>query len=421
MQLYAGLPIITNKITADEQQGVPHHLLGCIGLDEQPWVVGTFVQKALSVIEDIRARGKLPILVGGTHYYTQSLLFKDHLAVEDASEGRKPFVDDTKEEWPILQQPNEVLLEELSRIDPTMANRWHPNDRRKIQRSLEIYLQTGKKASDVYAEQRERKAAHLDGEATERSEAPAMRFPTLMFWIYAETDTSRDRLDERVDKMVDEGLLVEVQTLHAFANNEAASGSPVNETKGIWVSIGYKEFKDYARALEQDRTSEHPLEKLKAEATERTKIATRQYAKRQVNWIRIKFINALSEAHASNGLYLLDGTDASSFGQNVVAPAIDLSSHFLSGSHAMPSPASLSDVAAEMLKPKRDYDLSAAPEKWIRQHCIVCGVTSVTEDQWKLHVSSKAHRKRVSKSKKEGHEDLRAGRGAREKKDQPND
>ena len=89
MQLYSGLPIITNKITVEEREGVPHHLLGCIGFGEPTWVVGTFVKRALGVIEEIRSRGKLPILVGGTHYYTQSLLFRDRLAEteEDGQDG----------------------------------------------------------------------------------------------------------------------------------------------------------------------------------------------------------------------------------------------------------------------------------------------------------------------------------------------
>lgn len=125
MQLYAGLPIITNKITADEQQGIPHHLLGCIALHEQPWVVGTFVKKALRIIDEIRSRGKLPILVGGTQYYIQSLLFQDRLAEEeDGGSEAGEFIVDTKARWPILLQPTEVLLEELKKVDPIMAARW---------------------------------------------------------------------------------------------------------------------------------------------------------------------------------------------------------------------------------------------------------------------------------------------------------
>lgn len=403
MQLYAGLPIITNKITVEEQQGIPHHLLGYIGLHEQTWVVGTFVKRALSMIEEIRSRGKLPILVGGTHYYTQSLLFRDRLGEEDHNEP-KDFVPDTKQQWPMLDELTEVLLNELRRVDPIMADRWHPNDRRKIQRSLEIYLQTGRKASDIYAEQRKgvvSRDGSVDLDADQSPpDAPPMRFPTLLFWLHADSDNLRDRLDMRVEKMLADGLLEEVKELSAFASSQATDGVEIDQSRGIWVSIGYKEFQAYAAALQEGRLSVRQLEKLKAEAIERTQIATRQYAKRQLRWIRIKLVNALAQADASNNLYLLNGTDISSFGPDVVAPALELAHSFLTASSPMPNPTSLSAIASEMLIPRRDYDHAATPEKWTRQHCELCDVTCVTEDQWAMHVKGKAHRKLSSKAKK---------------------
>ena len=400
MQLYAGLPIITNKITVEEQQSVPHHLLGCIGLNEHTWVVGTFVKKALEVIDEIRSRGKLPILVGGTHYYTQSLLFQNRLAEDKEAPANADFVPDTKEKWPVLQQPTEVLIDELQKVDPVMADRWHPNDRRKIQRSLEIYLQTGKKASEIYVAQRNRKDNNFNtyGEHHHTDSGTSLRFPSLLFWVHCNNDELRDRIDARVERMFEQGLLSEVQELNAFARTEAAAGRPVDETRGIWVSIGHKEFKTYVQALEGGDASSERLEKFKEEALERTKIATRQYSKRQLRWIRIKLVNALSEADASQSLYLLGGTNAASFKQNVVDPAIDLTHKYLSGS-SMPEPTSMNELAVELLVAKRDYDLSASPHKWARQHCELCNVTCVTEEQWAMHIKSKAHRKLASKSR----------------------
>lgn len=400
MQLYSGLPIITNKITAEEQQGVPHHLLGCIGLKEQTWVVGTFVKRALSIISEIRSRGRVPILVGGTHYYLQSLLFRDKLAERDADEGGSSFVKDTQVQWPILKEDTATLLAELRRVDPVMADRWHPNDRRKIQRSLEIYLQTGRKASDIYAEQRQQVEGGSGHPPDATIDGPSLRFPTLLFWIHAESEALNQRLEKRVDKMLASGLLDEVNALADFAAAEALEGRPVDETRGIWVSIGYKEFKEYVHALRHGPSDAKELSRLKAEALERTKIATRQYAKRQVRWIRIKLVNALQEANARDCLYLLDGADVAAFDARVIDSAIDITRSFLTATSPLLDPKSLSDTAAEMLTPKRDYDLSAQPQRWLKQHCDVCGVTCVTEDQWGMHVKSKAHRKLVSRSKK---------------------
>lgn len=387
MQLYAGLPIITNKITPSEQQGIPHHLLGCIGLQEQTWVVGTFVRHALRTIEEIRSRGRLPILVGGTHYYTQSLLFRDQLAEKVEEQAQREFVEDMSERWPILKQPTDVLLEELKKVDPVMAERWHPNDRRKIQRSLEIFLQTGKRSSEIYAEQREKKQS--------ASEIP---FSTLLFWVHAEPETLKTRLDKRVDKMLEQGLLEEVETLDAFARGQEAEGKTRDESAGIWASIGYKEFREYNAACNNSQIHQKELVKLKAEALEKTKAATRQYAKRQVRWIRIKLINALAEANSCPSLYLLDGSEVPKFDETVVDPALKLTGQFLRA-EIMPSPPSLSEIAAEQLQPKMD-DLSSKPETWTKQYCAVCDVTSVTAKQWNQHMASNAHKKRTSKARK---------------------
>ncbi|KXL43493.1 hypothetical protein M433DRAFT_26642 [Acidomyces richmondensis BFW] len=405
MQLYAGLPVITNKIPPEEQQGIPHHLLGCIGLEEQTWVVGKFVQRALTVIEDIRNRGKLPILVGGTHYYTQSLLFYDRLAdIEDIRDnGDFARLCDQKG-LELLQQPTEALLKELEKVDPVIAQRWHPNDRRKILRSLEIYLKTGKTASQLYAQQRANKATLLTHEGSDgKTLVPdaLMRFPTLLFWVHTEMESLRKRLDLRVDKMLKAGLLDEIQKLNAYAVASAAEGREIDETRGIWVSIGYKEFRNYARALENSPKCSDELESLRLDALERTKIATRQYAKRQVRWIRIKLLNALSAAAARDSIYLLDSSNATEFEQTVVGPATELTSLFLK-SQFMPSPVTLSTIAAEQLQPKRDFEISARPEIWIKKHCEICNVTCVMKEHWEQHIKSKGHKKRISKKHQKG-------------------
>ncbi|KAI7303923.1 tRNA isopentenyltransferase-like protein [Hortaea werneckii] len=404
MQLYSGLPIITNKITTEEQRGIPHHLLGCIGLQEPTWVVGTFVKRAVKVIEEIRSRGKLPILVGGTHYYTQSLLFHDRLAeTEGETEQDENAAQNNMQHFPVLEEPTEILLEELKRVDPAMAERWHPKDRRKIQRSLEIYLKTGKKASDTYAEQRMRKDEHRNEERPAEGDPSSsnLRFPTLLFWVHAEPEPLRSRLDSRVDKMLDAGLLDEVHTLDSHAEAEALAGRPVDETRGIWVSIGYKEFKPYTHALGSGNTSEKELARLKTEAVDRTKAATRQYAKRQIRWIRIKLVNALDEAKANDRLFVLDASDATQYDETVVKPALAITEQFLAGTPLPPPETVAPSALTDLLNSRRDYDISAKPETWTKQHCETCSVTCVVQDQWHQHINSKAHKKLVSKRRKQ--------------------
>ncbi|KAI5270507.1 tRNA isopentenyltransferase-like protein [Aureobasidium subglaciale] len=395
MQLYEGLPIITNKMPDDEREGVPHHLLGCIGLNEETWTVGNFVSNALAKIGEIRARGRLPILVGGTHYYTQSLLFHD--ALTNKAQDEEPVKN--AERPAILEEPTEVLLEKLREVDPVMADRWHPNDRRKIQRSLEIWLQTGRKASDIYEEQRTRReTAGQDLLSEDSQDASLLRMRTLVLWVGAQSDALSKRLDTRVDKMVAQGLLDEVSTLLNFYNGRIADGESIDTTRGIWVAIGYKEFLDYQAALEKGDTSPTQYNKLLLQAIERTKAGTRQYAKRQIRWIRIKLNNAIDTAGAKGSFFMLDGSDLENWQQNVSEAGLKLVDAFLK-EEALPDPSSLSPLAAEMLTASKP-DTSARADLWSRKHCEVCNTTSVTESDWTVHVNSKRHKKAMSSQRK---------------------
>ncbi len=396
MQMYDGLPVITNKVTPEEQKGIPHHLLGIVGLDDEPWRVGLFKKKAGSVIKEIHSRGKLPILVGGTHYYTQSLLFEDAL-ISDASQGEEGAGEELSREeinqrYPILQRPTEEILQQLKTVDPVMADRWHPNDRRKIQRSLEIYLMTGIPASRAYEEQQERK------DCPEAEIVPLFQ-STLIFWLHAETDVLSKRLDERVDKMLKFGLFNEVETLGKFLHERAVSGIPLDRSSGIWVSIGFKEFEPYNEAVKSGELSSTELQDLFAAAVEKTKSATRQYAKRQIRWIRLKLLAALSKANSLSSIYLLDGSDPDHWSASVSVPAIDIVSKYLA-KEELPAPRDMSPAATELLTPKKTWEFSDRKDLWIRQTCELCNITAVTDEQWQRHIKGRAHRRVVKKVNK---------------------
>ncbi|OCK85651.1 tRNA isopentenyltransferase [Lepidopterella palustris CBS 459.81] len=403
MQMYHGLPIITNKIPEAERKGIPHHLLGCIGLQEETWTVGRFVDKALGVIDEIRARGKLPILVGGTHYYTQSLLFKDALADYSFNSERKESSDVTAEStgFPILDEPTEVILAKLKEVDPVMADRWHPNDRRKIQHSLELYLQTGIPASQIYDEQRVKRISDGIASSDDSVAGLQMRSPTLLLWVHASKEALHKRLDSRILKMLDQGLLSEVDALAAFrSSHEESTGVQIDHTRGIWVSIGYKEFLAYHTASASGDVPEVELEKLKSRAIKATQSATRQYANRQVRWIRIKLFHALASAGQTSNMFLFDGTDLSCWEGWVLKPAIQVTQQFLRG-YTLPPPTELSEAAKEMLAPQRDYDMSLRRDLWVRKTCETCGTVVVTESDWDRHIKSRGHRRAVAAQDKE--------------------
>lgn len=283
-----------------------------------------------------------------------------------------------------------------------MADRWHPNESRKIQRSLEIYLRTGKPASQVYDEQRIKREIEQNAAGGDQAESSTgLRFPTLLFWVHADKEVLYPRLDGRVDKMLAKGLLSEVEELTRFRlDYEARTGTAVDQSRGIWVSIGYKEFLDYQSALTDSALSPAELEKQKKAAIEKTQTATRQYANRQARWIRIKLLNALFGANHKSNMFLVDGSDLSRWEENVTQPAISITSKFLSA-QPLGDPLALSAAAAENLTPKRNYDLGQRPDLWQKKICETCGTVSITENDWKLHGQSRAHRRAVGIKKKQ--------------------
>ena len=378
MQMYTGLPIMTNKISPSEQCGVPHHLLGHVSLLEQPWDVGHFLREATKVIGEIRDRGNLPIVVGGTNYYVDALLHSDVILNE-----RYP----NNEPLPVLEKPTEVLFEELKKVDPVMALHWHPNDRRKIMKSLEIYLRTGKRASDIYAEQKERRAMGSGGSPWEN----------LLFWVHSEREVLKTRLDARVDKMLEGGLLAEVRQLLDFKRAEEAVGRTVDLTRGIWQSIGYKQLVPYLLAQEEGKDGDE-LEQIKTACLEDMKAGTRQYAKYQIGWIHKKKIPRLSQEgpEALDSLYVLDTTDVSRFQETAVEPASRLAAQFLKGEPRV-RPEELSDLACKTLgDAKRERQERTLCEK----SCDVCGITATTEEQWAVHLRSRMHKAKWKKKKR---------------------
>ncbi len=245
MQIYRGMTIGTAAPTAAEMDGVPHHMVAVTEPTEQ-WSAARYAETAIPVIEDILARGKLPILVGGTGLWMDAVIRGHGFAGGHAGgEVRKALQSRLEAEGigPILA--------ELRQVDPAAAERLHPADEKRILRALEVYLETGKTIT-----------AH-----NEETKTVPPRYDAV--WIglrFADRADMRDLIDLRVDKMVEEGLLAEVRSL-------LAGGIPRDAT--ALQAIGYKEFLGVAEGALTE-----------GEAIELVKLRSRQYAKRQLTWLR---------------------------------------------------------------------------------------------------------------------------------------
>lgn len=244
MQIYKNLDVGTAKPSEEERQGIPHYLLDFLS-PETPYSVADFTAAADPLIRDITARGRLPLVVGGTGLYITSLLSGMAFAPEKtdpAIRARLQARADT--------EGGAALYAELQRIDPDYAAQVHPNNLPRVIRALELFEATGRRMSD------QRREARPD-------EAP---YHALCLCL-----TCRDRavlysrIDRRVDEMVENGVLDEARQVydHRDAYRTAAQ------------AIGYKEFFPYFEGTAN-----------LTECTERLKQATRNYAKRQLTWFR---------------------------------------------------------------------------------------------------------------------------------------
>ncbi|KAI9742037.1 MAG: hypothetical protein M1834_000427 [Cirrosporium novae-zelandiae] len=414
LQLYSGLPLLTNKITIDEQKGVPHHLLGTVGLEEKTWTVGTFRKRALEKCREIWGRGKVPVLVGGTAYYVQNVITGDLLLNKSDRDkdgrGEDEDSEDSAEKWPILEAPTEEILKELEKVDPVMAQQWHPRDRRKIRRSLEIYLKMGRKASEIYEEQRRRKEeAQSQVNVLDDSQDRESAISPILFIPHMPSSILAPHLTTRIHGMLNSGLLDEVSSLSQIHNSLISSGHPPDTSRGIWVAIGYKEFMPYISELiensqplngkgEASPTQDKKLEKIKEEAIESMAAHTRQYSHRQLRWLRHKLLPILSPSLPS---YIFPFNSPSLFHENVEIPALSLARLFLSG-QSMPLSSNVNALLenSNVDGGKEGEKLKGGKGERIRKECEVCGTVAVWEVDWQKHITSRRHKRSIKGQKR---------------------
>ncbi|THV08068.1 tRNA isopentenyltransferase [Dendrothele bispora CBS 962.96] len=442
MQVYDGMDVITNKVTRDEMQGVPHVLMGFKSPNEQ-YVVGQWVRDAMAEVENAHQNKQIPIVVGGTSYWIQHLLFPNRLVQDLPTEVRNtqtcekmsdelvqsistlpadllalfnalPDVPPSADTDP---EAASALYRLLRALDSSVAQRWHWKDTRKVMRSLRIIQESGRKPSEIIDEQSQ--------------EALTPRYRTLCFWVYAVPDILKPRLDSRVDRMIEQGLLDEVRELQraaegvtiASSTTDQNSASASDYTFGIYQSIGkvfcsvtpyvlitlsycagYREFHKYLLLPA-------PSKQDFATALENMKISTRQYAKRQISWLRNKLLPALYAGNKCEQLswtYVLDATALDDLWlKNVRQPAVNLCDSFLNR-EPLPDPSSLSDVAKQVLstvehnKPTDPTAVLNSRKKVVCPSCTTDPLQPYMVDgrEWEAHQKSRGHRRQTTRPKR---------------------
>lgn len=245
MQVYRHMDIGSAKITKEEMAGVPHHLVDVLEPEEEFNVV-RFQQMAKEAAEEIWAAGKIPLVVGGTGFYIQALLYDIDFTENDGDETYRKELEARAAD----EQGASELYEMLRRVDPKSAQEIHPRNIKRVIRALEFYHQTGKKISEHNEEQRQK-------------ESP---YNYAYFVLTDDRHRLYERIDRRVDLMMQEGLPEEVRYLKERG---------VRRDSTAMQGLGYKELYAYL-------DGEYPLD----EAVRIIKRDTRHFAKRQLTWFK---------------------------------------------------------------------------------------------------------------------------------------
>ena len=243
MQIYKGMEIASAKPTEEEMQGIPHHLMSFLDPSET-FSVSDFVRLATEAIEDILDRGKMPIVCGGAGLYIRSLLDNVTFTAEEPDEALRAELTARYE-----TEGGEALLAELATFHPETAEKLSPNDGKRIVRAIEIYRTTGITMSEQIS------LSKL---------TPSPYDVTVIGLTFEDRQNLYDRINRRVDEMLLRGLLPEADRFYSSEKSVTSS-----------AAIGYKELKPY---LDGKITLDAATEKLKMES--------RRYAKRQITWFK---------------------------------------------------------------------------------------------------------------------------------------
>ncbi|XP_052096390.1 tRNA dimethylallyltransferase-like [Mytilus californianus] len=407
MQIYKGLDIITNKVTNEELKQCPHHMIDYLDPLKENHTVVDFRDTAVPIIDKIFKSNKIPIIVGGTNYYIEALMWKfliDKQDIEKASaklpklstvdvtsetatqcresenpEVKKEIIEqdecnrncdvesvDNSFKQSYEEEDTLVLHQKLMEIDEKQGRRIHPRNKRKIIRALEVYQNHGVEMSKILESQK--------SEIGEESLRGQLRYDnTCIFWIQADKQVLDSRTDKRVDEMIDKGLLTELQDFHKqYNSSRIKDNNEVDYTHGIFQSIGFKEFHDYLLLPDVKRDTEKGKQLLQ-KGIEEMKLVTRRYARTQVRWVKNRFLRYRGSCLPP--VYGLDSTDVSQWEDNVNKPAINILNSVLKGE-------------------KTEYEPIPAEQSYnvpVYNICDVCDMVFTMNQEWEAHLKGKKH------------------------------
>ncbi|KAL6084702.1 hypothetical protein STEG23_021601 [Scotinomys teguina] len=354
-------------VSADSMQWVNPE--ACGDADERnPHLLGTHPMAGSA--DYIFARDKIPIVVGGTNYYIESLLWK--VLVNTKEKGTRKVVDRKAE---LEKEDGHELHKRLSQVDPEMAAKLHPHDKRKVARSLQVFEETGISHSEfLHRQHAEEGGGPLGG---------PLKFPNpCILWLYADQTVLDERLDKRVDDMLAAGLLEELRDFHRRYNLKNISENGQDYQHGIFQSIGFKEFHEYL--ITEGKCTPETSNQLLKKGIEALKQVTKRYARKQNRWVKNRFLSRPGPSVPP--VYGLEVSDVSKWEESVLEPALNIVQSFIQGHKPTATPMKMPYNETEN---KRSYHM-----------CDLCDRIIIGDREWAAHIKSKSHLHQLKKRRK---------------------
>lgn len=364
MQVYKHIDILSAKATVEEQVKVPHHLLSMLELDDNSFSVGIYQKMAKERIAHLQTPPHVPILVGGTNYYVEAVIWDEKYTFEP----QKPL--DAAKKAELDEMDAEALHALLASVDPERAALLHPNARRKVFRSLEIYFTSNKPHSELIRELKSKSK---------------LAYPrTCVFWVSCDKEVLDERLDKRVDDMVAAGLKTELQRLVKYFEDDETR--KIDWERGAFQSIGLREFRPWIEKILLKQGEDQPLFD---EAVEQVKLHSRQYARSQISWIK----NGLCPATL---IYKFNSTDPKNWYESIYVPASEIACKLMRG-EAMKSVKEEAirrwSADVQVLDNSDGTDSKDATDtEWKKYDCEFCHKTLNGLNEWNAHLTSKGHK-----------------------------
>nr|XP_058900096.1 tRNA dimethylallyltransferase isoform X2 [Kogia breviceps] len=286
--------------------------------------------------------------------------------------GTEKVIDQKVE---LEKEDGHALHKRLSQVDPEMAAKLHPHDKRKVARSLQVFEETGISHSEfLHRQHAEEGGGPLGG---------PLKFPNpCILWLHAEQTVLDERLDKRVDNMLAAGLLDELRDFHKRYNEKKVVENSQDYQHGIFQSIGFKEFHEYL--ITEGKCTPETRNQLLKKGIEALKQVTKRYSRKQNRWIKNRFLSRPGPSVPP--VYGLEVSDVSKWEESVLEPALEIVRSFIQGHKPAATPVKMPSSETEN---KRSYHM-----------CDLCDRIIIGDREWAAHMKSKSHLHQLKKRRR---------------------